>query len=302
MTKKKTVPYVLIIPLLIAFGIFMFYPLYKVIENSFYESSFLNPFKRQFVGFENYKWLFNFKLFNPKWSYFMSAFGRSLLWVGLSVTLKIIIGLGGSLLLNSKHLSGSKIYRILIVVPWAIPWAMGAMMWAWTLNGQFGIVNSFLLKLHIIKSPISFFSTPLTAFISTILVDVWAGLPFVLIMLLSGLQNIPEVLYEAATIDGAGDFTKFTKITLPTLKPVILTVSLLSLVWTFNSFDIIWILTRGGPLNSTETLPIAIYNVSFLMTRFGGIGKASAMTIAQVLLVTIVSIFYIKILGKGAEG
>lgn len=120
-------------------------------------------------------------------------------------------------------------------------------------------------------------------------------------MILSGLQSIPESYYEAAKIDGAGDFKIFFKITLPLLKPVILTVSLLSLVWTFNSFDIIWILTKGGPLNSTETLPIAIYNISFLFQTFGGIGKAAAMTIFQVIFVTIISLFYIKTLERGEE-
>lgn len=127
------------------------------------------------------------------------------------------------------------------------------------------------------------------------------GLPFMIIMILSGLQTIPESLYEAATIDGAGDVKKFFYITIPMIKPVLLTVTLLSTVWTFNSFDIIWILTQGGPMSATETLPIAIYKVAFLMIRFGGIGKASAMTIFQVAVVTLISVFYIRTLRKGAE-
>ena len=130
-------------------------------------------------------------------------------------------------------------------------------------------------------------------------VDAWVGLPFMIIMFLSGLQSIPDTLYEAAIMDGANEISSFFKITLPLMKPVILTVSLLSLVWTFNSFDIIWILTRGGPLRATETLPIAIYNTSFRLIRFGGIGKASAMTVVQVLIVTLISIFYIRTLEKG---
>jgi multiple sugar transport system permease protein len=95
-------------------------------------------------------------------------------------------------------------------------------------------------------------------------------------------------------LDGAGDIKQFFKITLPLVKPVMLTVSLLSMVWTFNSFDIIWVLTQGGPIRATETLPISIYNASFRMLKFGGIGKASAMTIMQVLLITIISVFYIR--------
>ncbi|HDG62491.1 MAG TPA: sugar ABC transporter permease [Thermotoga sp.] len=299
MSSKKIVPYVLIMPLLLAFAIFMIYPLYKVVETSFYKVSFLNPTARLFVGFDNYRWLLNFKVFNPKYSYFVTALGKSLIWVAGSVLLKVIIGMAGALLLNSKFLAGRKVYRALVIVPWAIPWAMSSMMWAWTLNSQFGVVNSIMMKLNLIEKPITFLSDPTMAFVTTMVVDAWVGLPFMIIMFLSGLQSIPDTLYEAAIMDGANEISSFFKITLPLMKPVILTVSLLSLVWTFNSFDIIWILTRGGPLRATETLPIAIYNTSFRLIRFGGIGKASAMTVVQVLIVTLISIFYIRTLEKG---
>jgi len=301
LARKSVVPYVLLVPLLAALGTLMVYPLYKVAENSFYEASFLAPFQRDYIGLKNFDWLFSFKVFNPRWSYFMSALGRTLLWVTGSVALKVIIGLLGALLLNNKLLAGRKFYRTLVIIPWAIPWAVGAMMWAWTFNSQFGIINSVLLRLHLVREPVAFLSRPISAFLATMVVDVWAGLPFMFIMLLSGLQTIPETLYEAASIDGAGALTRVFRITLPLLRPVLLTVSLLSLIWTFNSFDIIWILTGGGPLRATETLPIAIYKTSFLYIRFGGIGKASAMTIAQVTLVTLLAVFYIRLLKRGSE-
>lgn len=294
--SKKIVPYVLLIPLILAIIIFIIYPLYRVVEYSFYEASFLNPFQRQFVGMDNYKWLFTFKLFNPKLSYFLDALFKSLLWVLISVGLKVIFGILGACLLNSRFLHGKSVYRTLVIVPWAIPWAMGAMMWTWTLNSQFGVVNSFLMRTGLVNTPVSFLSTPRLAFLTTAIVDMWAGLPFMIIMILAGLQTIPDSLYEAATIDGANTLQQFFRITLPMIKSVILTVSLLSTVWTFNSFDIIWIMTRGGPINATETLPVAIYKTAFLMIRFGGIGKAAAMTIAQVTLVTLISMFYIKTL------
>ncbi|WP_051962833.1 carbohydrate ABC transporter permease [Mesoaciditoga lauensis] len=300
MKAKKSTPYVFLLPLLIAFGLFLLYPLGKVVWDSFYKFSFLNPSHKIWVGGSNYSWLFSFKLYNPVYSYFVGALLRTILWVGGSVGLKISLGLGGALLLNSEFLKGKKFYRTLLIIPWSIPWAMSAMIWYWTLNGQFGLINSILLHLHIISEPVAFLGYPTTAFISTFIVDAWIGLPFMVIMLLSGLQTIPKHLYEAATIDGAGDFIKFTKITLPMIKPVLLTISLLSLVWTFNSFAPIWILTRGGPVTSTTTLPIAIYNTSFRYLTFGGVGKASAMTIFQVLLVTSVSLIYIKTL-KGEE-
>lgn len=294
--KKKHVPYILIIPLLVAFVVLIGFPLFNVLRTSFYKATFLNPGASVFVGFDNYSWLFNFKVYNPNISYFLSAFLKSLLWVGMSVVIKVVIGILAAVMLDSKYLIGRKIYRSLLVIPWAIPWAIAAMMWAWTLNSQFGVVNSILLHLGLVQEPVSFFATTTGAFISTFIIDAWAGMPFMVIMFISGLQNIPEALYEAARLDGANAVKSFFKITLPIMKPVTLTVSLLSMVWTFNSFDVIWVLTQGGPARATETLPIAIYNTSFRMLRLGGIGKASAMTIVQVLVVTFISIFYIRTL------
>ncbi len=305
MTNRKTVPYILLIPIFLYFALFLAYPLYQVVQNSFFNMSMLNPFYRTWAGVGNYVWLFNsINLFSigSNYSYFVQSLLTTIPWLIGSVSLKVIFGLLGALLLNSEFLVGKKIYRALVIVPWAIPWALAAMTWKWTLNGQFGIINSLLFSLHIINTPISFLSTPVSAFITTFIADAWAGLPFMIIMILSGLQAIPEDLYEAATLDGANDFTKLYKITLPSLKTVLLTVSLLSVVWTFNSFDFIWVLTGGGPINSTTTLPIAIYNISFGDVGVsGGIGKASAMTIVQVIIVTIISVFYVKTLGSGEE-
>ncbi len=294
--KKTHVPYILIIPLLLAFIVLIGFPLLNVLKTSFYKGTFLNPSAQSFVGTANYEWLFNFKIYNPDVSYFVSAFSRSLLWVAMSVIIKVVVGILAAVLLDSKYLIGKKIYRALVVIPWAIPWAIAAMMWAWTLNSQFGIVNSILLKSGLVDSPVSFFSSTAGAFMTTFVIDAWAGMPFMVIMFISGLQNIPETYYEAARLDGAGAWKQFFKITLPIMKPVTLTVSLLSMVWTFNSFDVIWVLTQGGPVRATETLPIAIYNTSFRMLRLGGIGKASAMTIVQVLVVTFISVFYIRTL------
>ena len=301
LTKRSVVPYALLCPLFLALGLLMLYPLYKVVESSFYSASFLAPFNRKFVGLSNFRWLLDFKVFDPKWSYFVASLRRSLIWVAASVMLKVLMGLAGALILNNRFLIGRRLYRTMVIIPWAIPWAMGAMMWAWTLNSQFGLINSFLLRTGLIKEPIAFLSRPDSAFLATIAVDVWAGLPFMVIMILSGLQAIPQTLYEAAAIDGANAVVKLFRITLPLLRPVLLTTSLLSLIWTFNSFDIIWILTGGGPLRATETLPIAIYKTSFLYIRFGGIGKASAMTIAQVALVTWLALLYMRSIKRTSE-
>lgn len=303
--SRKTVPYILLIPIFVYFGLFLAYPLYQVAQDSFFNMSMLNPFYKTWAGFDNYGWLFNsVNLFSigSNYSYFVQSLVTTVPWLIGSVSLKIIVGLLAALLLNSEFLMGKKVYRALVIVPWAIPWALAAMIWKWTLNNQFGIVNSFLLSFHIINTPITFLSTPISAFITTFIIDAWAGLPFMIIMILSGLQSIPDDLYEAATLDGANDFTKLRKITLPSLKTVLLTVSLLSVVWTFNSFDFIWVLTGGGPVSSTTTLPIAIYNISFGDVGVsGGIGKASAMTIIQVIIVTVISVFYVKTLGSGEE-
>jgi multiple sugar transport system permease protein len=279
--------YVFTLPLLIFFAV-MAYPLLRVVYLSFFSTTFLNPAMKEFVGIGNYLQIL--KGTNP----FPPALGRSVLWVFGSVALKTVLGTAIAILLD-QGLRGRNVYRGLSIIPWGIPWTIAAMMWGWTFHTQYGFINAILSRLGFISDPIAFLSTPAFAFPSLIVVDAWIGLPFMVVMLEAGLKAVPNQLYESARVDGANGFQRLFYVTLPQLKRVLITATLLSTVWTFNSFDPIWVLTQGGPLHATETLPIAIYNAGFRMIGGGDLGQAAAMTIGQVILVSIIAFFYMRL-------
>lgn len=276
------------VPLLLFFLVIL-YPLARVVFLALFDVSFLNPEMREFVGFGNFAAMLSAE------ARFLPAVGRSVLWVAGSVFLKVLIGLVLALLLNTG-LRGRSFYRALSIIPWGIPWAIAAMMWGWTLNSQYGFINAILMQTGFLEGPFSFLTRPGVAFGSLMVVDAWIGIPFMVIILEAGLKSIPKQLYESAWVDGAGSVAQFFHITLPMLKKVLVTGTLLSTVWTFNSFDPIWILTGGGPLRTTETLPIAIYNTGFRMVAGGNLGLAAAMTVGQVILVSFIAVFYIRAL------
>lgn len=290
-------PYVL--PMLLFLAVFLIYPIFRVLYLSFFEVSMLNMTPK-WVGLGNYVWAFTFRMPGQEGIYFLASLGRTVLWVGLSLLLKVGLGTIGAVLLH-QELAGRQVYRTLAVLPWGLPWAIAAMTWAWTMNTQFGLVNGILMGLGLVDKPVAFLGAPVSAFLSTAVADAWIGLPFMVVMILAGLQSVPEDLLDAALVDGASPLVRFFRVTLPLIRPVVLTTALLSTVWTFNSFDPIWVMTRGGPVSATETLPIAIYNVGFRLLRFGGLGRASAMTMVQVLLVTGITLGYLKALRGSQE-
>jgi len=285
--------------MLLFLAVFLIYPIFRVLYLSFFDVSMLNMTPK-WAGVVNYVWAFTFRMPGQEGIYFLASLGRTVLWVGLSLLLKVTLGIVGAVLLH-QELAGRQIYRTLAILPWGLPWAIAAMTWAWTMNTQFGLVNGLLVRLGLVDKPVAFLGAPVSAFLSTAVADAWIGLPFMVVMILAGLQSVPEDLLDAALVDGASPLVRFFRVTLPLVRPVVLTTALLSTVWTFNSFDPIWVMTRGGPVSATETLPIAIYNVGFRLLRFGGLGKASAMTMVQVLLVTGITLGYLRALRGGQE-
>lgn len=284
-----------IAPLFVFLAVFFFYPLFRVVYLSFFDATMLNPTALKFVGLDNYRWLSTFEMPGYDGVFFVNVLVRSLLWIGLSVALKFLFGLGGALLLN-QSLRGTAIFRSLAVLPWGLPWAIAAMTWGWALNTQFGLVNGLLQRVFGLAAPVSFLGRPVPAFLSTAVIDSWIGLPFMVVMMLAALQAVNHEVVEAAMVDGAGAWQRFVAVIWPEIRGISLTATLLSTVWTFNSFDPIWVLTRGGPLQATETLPIAIYDIGFRQLRLGGIGKASSMIVVQILLVSALAFFYIRML------
>ncbi len=208
-----------------------------------------------FTGLDNYRFL----LHDDR---FWNAFGNTLYFTGVSVVLELLLGLAIALLLNRTfRLKG--LVTALVLVPWAIPTVVSARMWEWMYNTDFGILN------YLLGMQINWLGSPRWALNAAVFMDVWKTTPFVVILLLAGLKMIPGDLYQAARIDGAGVWPIFLKITLPLLMPVILVVLIFRTLDAFRVFDAVYVLTGGGPANTTETLSIYAYKVLFQTLQFG---------------------------------
>ncbi|MFV0294022.1 MAG: carbohydrate ABC transporter permease [Paracoccus sp. (in: a-proteobacteria)] len=284
MKKTDAFPYILLIPALLLVGLIAAWPIVETFRLSFTNAS-LKP-TQEYVGFENYAEFFNRD--------FWPVISRTLIWTGLSVFLKLAMGLLGAVLLNAA-VPGRAIFRVLIMPPWVVPVAVGCFMWAWMYNGQFGMISGLAQRVGLFGGPFEFLAYKQSAFIATVITDVWIGTPLVALYLLAAMQTIPKDLYEAAWTDGASRFYRFRRITLPLLMPSITTMALLSTIWTFNSFEIIWILTEGGPRGATTTMIIDTYKTAISRFRYGE-GAARAVMILFCLM--ILSAIYLVVLNR----
>ena len=285
--KKRLTPYCLIAPVLIFMIIVYGYPLLLTFKYSFQNVSLISN-NSTFVGFENFKNV----LTNPK---LYSTIILTFKWTLLTVFLKISIGFIMALFLNGK-IYIKKVNRFLVLIPWAIPQVVVAILWSWILDGQYGYLNYFLEQIGIINGPLSWLSDTSLAFISTAVVDAWMGIPLITMMFLSALSNIPESLYEAAKVDGANVFKRFIHITIPSIKTVLLIVLNLTTIWTFNSFNVIYVLTGGGPMRATETIIIKIYEEA--IGKYN-LGISSTLSVIVFVILTVLSLAYFKQINKG---
>lgn len=260
-------PYLLLLPAAFLTLAIVAWPLIETFRLSFTNAS-LRPVEK-YVGFENFVEIFE--------DDFWEVIQRTFLWMFLGVTLKIVMGTIGAVLLNAA-VPGRALFRVLVMPPWIVPIAIGVFMWSWLYNGQFGMISGVAQNIGLLAGPFEFLAYPDAAFMATIVTDVWIGTPLVALYLLASMQSIPTELYEAAWTDGASRAYRFRRITLPLIAPSIFTMALLSAIWTFNSFDIIWILTEGGPRGATTTMIIDTYKTAITRFRFGE-GAARAVMI-----------------------
>ena len=264
------------------------YPLIDTINLSFTNAGLPKTYK--FVGWDNYA-----KIFNDT---FGSVIFRTFVWTFFSVSIKMIIGTFGAVLLNAA-VPGKALFRVLTLPPWIIPMAIGIFMWGWMYNGQFGMISGILQDLGVLHTPYAWLAYGPSSFWATIVTDVWIGVPMVTIYLLAAIQSIPRDLYEAAWADGAGRWYRFRRITLPLMRPAAITMSMLSLIATFNSFDIIWILTQGGPNGSTTTMIIDTYKTAMGSYKYGE-GAARAVMIC--LFLSLFCLAYFRLVGRLGQG
>ncbi|MFP5412677.1 MAG: carbohydrate ABC transporter permease [Gammaproteobacteria bacterium] len=225
----------------------------------------------EFIGLENYEFLFGDSVAR------LSLF-NTLFYTIVASILKFVLGLWLALLLN-KHLPFKSFFRAVILLPWIVPTALSAIAFWWIYDSQFSVISWVLTRLGLIDEYINFLGDPWAARLSTIAANVWRGIPFVAISLLAGLQTISPSLYEAAAIDGATPWQQFRNITLPMLTPIIAVVMTFSVLFTFTDFQLIYVLTRGGPLNATHLMATP----SFQRAISGGaLGEGAALAIAMV--------------------
>src|SRR6185437_2727705 len=189
--------------------------------------------------------------------------------------------------------------RILFLTPWMVAPAIGATIWLWLLEPQFGVVNYLLRAAHVVSAPVAWLGEPGTALASVIVVDVWRGVPFVMLLMLAGLQTIPAEQYEAAAMDGAGAWQRFRHVTWPNLRYLTVVATTLDVINTIRHYDIIGVMTAGGPAGATETLPVLLYNTAFRAHRFG---EAAAIGVLLLVVVLALAAFYIRLTRIDRDG
>lgn len=217
---------------------------------------------------------------------FWGILGKTLLWTVLNVTFHVVLGVFLAVLLHQKFLKGRAAWRVLLILPWALPQYITALTWRGMFNYEYGAVNLFLTNfLHL--SPVQWLASPWQAFSAAVLTNIWLGFPFMMVVALGALQSIPDDLYEAAEIDGASAWQQFCHVTLPMLRPVMAPAITLGIVWTFNNVNVMWLVTNGGePADQTHILVSYVYKAAFTMYRFGWAAALSMVIFAILFLIS----------------
>jgi ABC-type sugar transport system permease subunit len=269
---------------IVVFGI-VIYPILRTLYTSFFAVDTPFPGHFPFIGFDNYT-------FALSHSEFWSAVERTAYFTLLSTGLELVFGMGIALLLYAP-LRGRWLFRTIVVLPWALPTIVNGAMWRYFFNAQYGVVNAALTQLGLSSSYHAWLSSPFGALNIVILADVWKNTSLVAFFLLAGLTTIPRDLYEAARVDGYGPWGAFVHITLPLLRPVIVVVLVLRTIEAFKVFDIIYVMTGGGPANGTQSIAYYTYQRAF-SDEFFGYGSALAYLI--VLFILGFAVLYIRLL------
>jgi len=290
MARETKQAYLFVAPALTLVTLLALVPLFGVFWMSFRRVMPVFGIDR-WASFANFAHLFSD-------SRFWSSLGTTLYFAVVGVTLEIALGLGIALLLH-RSFRGRGLARTAVLIPWALPTVVAARMWEWIYNPEFGIMNYLLQRLSLTSGPVSWLGDPFWAIHAAILADAWKTTPFAALILLAGLAAIPPDLARAARVDGAGSFRVFFEITLPLLRPALVVTALFRFLDSFRVFDAIYVLTGGGPANTTETLAVYIYKVVFQTLRFG---YGSAIAVTMLLLAGAASVLIVALAGRGAFG
>lgn len=281
--KKNLEPHIFMTPSYIIVLIFMGYPLLNCIKLAFSNYKITQLDNITFAGLSNFKRIFTD-------SQIGMITGNTVLFVVITLLGQLILGLILALALK-KPFKGRGIYQGIVFLPWAFSGFLVGLMFQWMFNGEYGPINDVLLKLHLIQEKISFLGSPNLAIFTVITALVWQGIPFFGIMILAALQSVPEELMEAAKMDGAKTIQRFWNITIPCIKPTLVITVLLRTIWIFNNADIIYIMTKGGPANSSDTLSSYMFIKAYSTLDFG---FASALGVLFMIGLTIYIAIFVK--------
>lgn len=278
--------WIFVLPALLVVSVLFIYPFLSSIFYSFTNKNLIMP-NYSFVGLANYKAV----LADPK---FWMSFGNSLIWTALSLIGQVLVGFVLALALNRVE-RFKWLYKILLIVPWAFPTIVIAFSWQWILNGVYGYLPNILVKLGFMEIAPNFLADRTWAFVCLVFINIWFGAPLIMVNILSALQTVPADQYEAAKIDGANMWQVFRYITLPHIKVVVGLLVVLRTVWVFNNFDIIYLITGGGPADATMTLPIFAYDMGWGNKL---LGRSSAVTVLLFIFLLSVCFIYFKIINR----
>ena len=278
--QEKITGWLLLIPALLILSLVFVYPIGRAFYLSWFTENLGTQLQPVFAGLGNYQRMLGDGRF------WQSIFNTSIFTV-FSVVLELLLGLGVALVLN-KSFFGRGVVRTIAIIPWALPTAVMGLAWTWIFNDQYGVVNDILSRLGLIDTNINWLGTPALAMTALIIADVWKTTPFISIILLAGLQSISEDLYEAHRMDGATPWQSFWQITLPLLMPQILIALLFRFAQSFGVFDLVQVMTGGGPAGTTETVSIYIYSTIMRYLDFGY--GAALVVVTFVLLIAAVAI------------
>ncbi|MEI5679848.1 MULTISPECIES: carbohydrate ABC transporter permease [unclassified Mesorhizobium] len=267
--KNTTLAFLFVSPALLFLLAVLGWPLVQAVILSFQDVGVIGS-QGHYVGLANYISILG-------GAGFWRALGRSIVWVLGNAVVQTALALATALILNQKF-PGVRIARTWVILSWIVPTVVVVIIWRWLLSSSGGMINPLLIQAGVIERPVGFFATRESAMTTLILINSWRWFPFTALMMLAGLTRIPSDLYEAARIDGAGTFQRFKRITWPLLQPTLLVLGVVGTLLSFNVFDVIWLLTAGGPAGATQTLPVLIYETAFKGYRLSEAATVSVLT------------------------
>ena len=273
---------ILIAPVILILCVVVVYPLVSAIYLSLF-SIYTPTMEGEWVGLANYSRLLQ-----------SAEFWRSLLnnvvWTAGTLTLQLVFGILVALMLH-QNLIFRSLARSLVLFPYFLSTVVAVLVWRWLFNDLYGVLNHMLMWAGVLDMPLDWLGSTPNAMVTLIFIGAWKYFPFVVIVVLARLQSIPDELYEAAKIDGAGPIARFMDVTLPQLKDVLIVVALLRTIWDFKEFDLIYLLTGGGPIISTQTLPLMVYKEAFALNQMGG---ASAVAVLMMIVMLVFMTLYLR--------